>query len=277
MLFWQHWIVQLSFYFSHLQSASEKHKINVPETMNEFLDMSDDEGMWRILNFSLHSPHFQPLMTKIKLIGTCKRWLWLDFNFKKVISIHCMISINLWLCALSFSLTCTFHCMCIQITVRANVPETLNEESFSDVDEGICHQFAFTVLLFVCFPLTQHSSAELTRLVQELTAFAILLFSFCFSFSLESLGAKSEYTLTHSHTECCGRALYLLCSLWHYESDRYTVDIKRFSSQEPIRGSDRVDILFLCVLFTVILSCHHQTKNKASAISILSKKPISED
>ncbi|GLD64001.1 ankyrin-3 isoform X10 [Lates japonicus] len=25
-------------------SASEKHKINVPETMNEFLDMSDDEG-----------------------------------------------------------------------------------------------------------------------------------------------------------------------------------------------------------------------------------------
>ncbi|XP_035848248.1 ankyrin-3-like isoform X33 [Sander lucioperca] len=44
-------------------SASEKHKINVPETMNEFLDMSDDE-------------------------------------------------------------------------VRANVPEILNEESFSDVDEG---------------------------------------------------------------------------------------------------------------------------------------------
>lgn len=26
------------------QSASEKHKINVPETMNEYLDMSDDEG-----------------------------------------------------------------------------------------------------------------------------------------------------------------------------------------------------------------------------------------
>ncbi|XP_070771677.1 ankyrin-3-like [Enoplosus armatus] len=44
-------------------STSEKHKINVPETMNEFLDMSDDE-------------------------------------------------------------------------VRANVPEILNEESFSDVDEG---------------------------------------------------------------------------------------------------------------------------------------------
>ncbi|MEQ2167294.1 hypothetical protein GOODEAATRI_002646 [Goodea atripinnis] len=26
-------------------SASEKHKINIPETINEFLDMSDDEGM----------------------------------------------------------------------------------------------------------------------------------------------------------------------------------------------------------------------------------------
>lgn len=26
------------------QTATEKHKMNVPETMNEFLDMSDDEG-----------------------------------------------------------------------------------------------------------------------------------------------------------------------------------------------------------------------------------------
>lgn len=35
-------------------------------------------------------------------------------------------------------------------TVRANVPEILNEESLSDVDEGICHQFAvFAALLFV--------------------------------------------------------------------------------------------------------------------------------
>lgn len=32
-------------FFLNFQSASEKHKINVPETMNEFLDMSDDEGM----------------------------------------------------------------------------------------------------------------------------------------------------------------------------------------------------------------------------------------
>lgn len=27
------------------QTATEKHKMNIPETMNEFLDMSDDEGM----------------------------------------------------------------------------------------------------------------------------------------------------------------------------------------------------------------------------------------
>jgi hypothetical protein len=27
-----------------MQTATEKHKSNVPETMNEFLDMSDDEG-----------------------------------------------------------------------------------------------------------------------------------------------------------------------------------------------------------------------------------------
>lgn len=46
-LFWQNWTVQ--YYFLYLQSASEKHKINVPETMNEFLDMSDDEGKWKML------------------------------------------------------------------------------------------------------------------------------------------------------------------------------------------------------------------------------------
>lgn len=27
------------------QTVTEKHKMNVPETMNEVLDMSDDEGM----------------------------------------------------------------------------------------------------------------------------------------------------------------------------------------------------------------------------------------
>jgi len=38
-------------------------------------------------------------------------------------------------------------------TVRANVPEILKEDSFSDFDEGICHQFQAAVVLFVCFPL----------------------------------------------------------------------------------------------------------------------------
>lgn len=36
-------------------------------------------------------------------------------------------------------------------TVGANVPEILHEESFSDVDEGICHQFASTVVLCSLF------------------------------------------------------------------------------------------------------------------------------
>lgn len=36
--------------FLHQQVVSEKHKINVPETMNEFLDMSDDEGMLKCFN-----------------------------------------------------------------------------------------------------------------------------------------------------------------------------------------------------------------------------------
>jgi len=31
-------------FFIFAQPVTEKHKINVPETMNEFLDMSDDEG-----------------------------------------------------------------------------------------------------------------------------------------------------------------------------------------------------------------------------------------
>lgn len=33
-----------------LQTVTEKHKINVPETMNEVLDMSDDEGKFRTMN-----------------------------------------------------------------------------------------------------------------------------------------------------------------------------------------------------------------------------------
>uniref|UniRef100_A0A673CP31 Ankyrin 3a n=1 Tax=Sphaeramia orbicularis TaxID=375764 RepID=A0A673CP31_9TELE len=37
-------------------AATEKHKINVPETMNEFLDMSDDEGMKKLTGGFYDSP-----------------------------------------------------------------------------------------------------------------------------------------------------------------------------------------------------------------------------
>uniref|UniRef100_A0A665VP06 Ankyrin 3a n=1 Tax=Echeneis naucrates TaxID=173247 RepID=A0A665VP06_ECHNA len=47
----------------NLTSASEKHKINVPETMNEFLDMSDDEGKGKMYFLYFHGnrpPHLCP-------------------------------------------------------------------------------------------------------------------------------------------------------------------------------------------------------------------------
>ncbi len=36
-----------------LQTVTEKHKLNVPETMNEVLDMSDDEGKQVSYDFGL--------------------------------------------------------------------------------------------------------------------------------------------------------------------------------------------------------------------------------
>lgn len=44
----------------NLQSASEKHKINVPETMNEYLDMSDDEGRASVI------PNVLPMLCVIQ-------------------------------------------------------------------------------------------------------------------------------------------------------------------------------------------------------------------
>lgn len=39
------WVSLIFWIFSIFnQPVTEKHKINVPETTNEFLDMSDDEG-----------------------------------------------------------------------------------------------------------------------------------------------------------------------------------------------------------------------------------------
>lgn len=89
------------------------------------------------------------------------------FDYKKAMSIPCMISVHLWLCyVMSFCINMRmFHCMCTQITQSGQ--DILNEESFSDVDEGICHQFASTAL-FVCFALTEHTAAELTCLIEQL-------------------------------------------------------------------------------------------------------------
>lgn len=42
------------------QTVIEKHKMNVPETMNEVLDMSDDEGRDSVYSFIL-----------LQLIGEC--------------------------------------------------------------------------------------------------------------------------------------------------------------------------------------------------------------
>lgn len=51
-LTWEMMFSLASFFFFK-QMVTEKHKMNVPETMNEVLDMSDDEGMevTRILPF----------------------------------------------------------------------------------------------------------------------------------------------------------------------------------------------------------------------------------
>lgn len=44
-------------FFFYNQPVTEKHKINVPETMNEFLDMSDDEGEANLLYYLQYCTH----------------------------------------------------------------------------------------------------------------------------------------------------------------------------------------------------------------------------
>ncbi len=101
-----------------LQTVTEKHKLNVPETMNEVLDMSDDEGKQVSYDFGL-------FLSQSK------------FSFA-----HLHIISNI------------FH---LNYTVRrANVPEMLNEDYISDVDEGISY-FVWFVLIApaCCFLLIQ--------------------------------------------------------------------------------------------------------------------------
>lgn len=101
-----------------------------------------------MIQFPLYSHYFQPLNTKIKLMNTNKCYIFALHDF------------HILACdAISVSLTCMFHCMCPNHTVRANVPEILNEESFSNVDEGICRHFASTVMLSFWFSFnTMHFS-----------------------------------------------------------------------------------------------------------------------
>lgn len=85
----------------------------------------------------------------------------------------------------SVSLMCMFEmCMCLNHTVRANVPEILNEESCSDVDEGICHQCASTVVLCSWFSSNMMHSSRMHLCLCHTNM------KLCCSFSLYSLCDK---------------------------------------------------------------------------------------
>lgn len=86
--------VTLSFFF--IQSASEKHKINVPETINEFLDMSDDDGMWSFLKHLFSS------------------FFYYGYH------LYCMAE---------FFDHCMFNCMCIQTTQFGLMYQKFSERS----------------------------------------------------------------------------------------------------------------------------------------------------
>uniref|UniRef100_A0A669DBR1 Ankyrin 3 n=1 Tax=Oreochromis niloticus TaxID=8128 RepID=A0A669DBR1_ORENI len=86
-------------------SASEKHKINVPETMNEFLDMSDDEGITAKFQNSKHrfSPLYCPVSSSFSVFVTFCLFL----HFILVYGDHSM-GIVLLTCVRSFSLSFSF-------------------------------------------------------------------------------------------------------------------------------------------------------------------------
>lgn len=90
--------------------------MNVPETMNEVLDMSDDEGKKDVFVGVLHMILF--------------------YFHVKFIFVHLHIISNI------FYLNYTVR--------RANVPEMLNEDYISDVDEGIS-SFVWFVLIAPAF------------------------------------------------------------------------------------------------------------------------------
>lgn len=86
--------------------------------MNEYLDMSDDEGMWRMIHIS--------------------------FTDKQIHAVKSLRCCDLLCDVTPPSLTCMFRCMCPNPTVRANVSEILTGEPEG---EGICREFASSAVL----------------------------------------------------------------------------------------------------------------------------------
>lgn len=95
--------------------------MNVPETMNEVLDMSDDEGM---------KTSFEFVVTK----SDCVFVSWRKFIAK--------MFLEALICFVLVSTVCTFHTYTVHLNHavrKANAPEMLSDgEYISDVEEGIC-------------------------------------------------------------------------------------------------------------------------------------------
>lgn len=95
--------------------------MNVPETMNEVLDMSDDEGM---------KTSFESVVTKSDCVFV---------SWRKLIA---KMFLEAWTCFVVVSTVCIFHTYIVHLNRavrKANAPEMLSDgEYISDVEEGIC-------------------------------------------------------------------------------------------------------------------------------------------
>lgn len=106
--------------------------MNVPETMNEVLDMSDDEGIWKLKKQKQKPVTFQSVVfgrsTCLKTNKNCMSWIW-------YLHIHCFILfLTHWWSMLLFNFVYLNHAV-----RKANAPEILSDaEYLSDVEEGIC-------------------------------------------------------------------------------------------------------------------------------------------
>lgn len=95
--------------------------MNVPETMNEVLDMSDDEGMKISSEFIVAESDY------------------VFVSWRKFIAKNVFRSINIFCCRIK---VCIFHTHVVHLNHavrKANAPEMLSDgEYISDVEEGIC-------------------------------------------------------------------------------------------------------------------------------------------